>query len=44
MKLNSKNFIKLAQDVHGNKYIYDNVVYINTKIKVEIICPIHGSF
>lgn len=44
MKLNSKNFIKLAQDVHDSKYVYDNVVYINTKTKVEVICPIHGSF
>lgn len=37
-------FIKEAIVVHGLKYCYDNVVYINNRVKVEIICPIHGPF
>lgn len=30
--------------VHGNKYCYDFVNYINSKTKVKIICPTHGEF
>ena len=37
-------FIKNAIAVHGNKYDYSKVVYIGSKKKVEIICPVHGSF
>lgn len=38
------NFIKKSKITHNNKYIYDKVEYVNTMTKVEIICPIHGSF
>ena len=31
-------------EIHNCKYDYSKVDYKNTKIKVEIICPIHGSF
>ena len=31
-------------NVHNNKYDYSKVQYINTKTKVQIICPEHGSF
>lgn len=31
-------------EVHGNKYDYSKVQYINALKKVEIICPIHGIF
>ena len=37
-------FIQKAQMVHGNKYNYSNVNYINNKTKVIIICNIHGEF
>ena len=37
-------FIEKANVVHGNKYIYDKVEYVNTHIKVTIICPEHGEF
>lgn len=37
-------FIKQATKIHGNKYDYSKVKYINSGEKVEIICPIHGSF
>lgn len=30
--------------VHENKYDYSNVKYVKAIEKVEIICPIHGSF
>jgi len=43
-RLTTEEFIKKAQEVHGNKYNYVNVNYINNKIKVIISCPKHGNF
>ena len=37
-------FIEKARKVHGDKYDYSKVEYINSKTKVCIICPIHGEF
>lgn len=38
-------FIEKAKKIHNNiNYDYSNVIYINSKKKVEIICPIHKSF
>lgn len=39
-----KTFISEARIIHGDKYDYSKVIYINNRRKVEIICPIHGSF
>jgi len=43
-KLTTEEFISKAKKVHNNKYDYSLTVYINTKTKVKIICPIHGEF
>lgn len=43
-RLTTQEFISRAREVHGNKYNYDKVEYKNSENKVEIICPIHGSF
>ena len=43
-KLNTNSFIKKAIEVHGDKYNYSKVNYVGNKIKVCIICPIHGEF
>lgn len=40
----TEKFIKLAKKVHGNKYDYSKVNYINSKTKICIICPVHGEF
>jgi len=37
-------FINECNQIHNNKYDYSKVNYTNTKAKIEIICPIHGSF
>jgi hypothetical protein len=42
--LSIDDFIAKARQVHGNKYDYSAVEYINTKTKVTIICPEHGPF
>ncbi len=43
-KTKNEIFKEKARKKHGNRYIYDNVNYVNNKTKVEIICSIHGSF
>ena len=43
-KLTQEEFIKKAKVIHGNKYDYSQVKYINTKTKVLIICPQHCEF
>lgn len=37
-------FIEEAVEVHGTKYDYSKVQYVNTYTTVIIICPIHGEF
>lgn len=43
-KLTTQEFIEKARSLHGNKYDYSKVDYINNHTKVCIICPIHGEF
>lgn len=40
----TSEFIQDSIKVHGNKYDYSLVKYINCRTKVNIICPIHGEF
>ena len=42
--MTSNEFIEKSKQVHGNKYDYSKVDYINTHTKVCIICPEHGEF
>ena len=42
--MNTDLFIEKAIDVHGNKYDYSKVGYVDSKVKVCIICPEHGEF
>ena len=43
-KLTTKEFIVKAKAVHGDRYDYSKVVYVNSKTKVCIICKEHGEF
>ena len=43
-KLTTEEFITKARKIHGDKYDYSKVEYINNLTKVCIICPIHGEF
>ncbi len=43
-KKSFEDFIKKAQEVHGNKYDYSLVEYKDTKTKIKIICKKHGIF
>lgn len=43
-KSNKEEFIKKAKQVHGDKYDYSKVNYINSQTKVCIISSEHGEF
>jgi hypothetical protein len=43
-RLNTAMFIDKCKTIHGDKYDYSLVNYVNTKTKVKIICSIHGEF
>jgi len=40
----TKQFIIRAIQIHGDKYDYSNVVYINNSTKIKLICSVHGEF
>ena len=37
-------FIEIARSIHGDKYDYSKVDYVNSQTKVIIICREHGEF
>lgn len=41
---NKEQWFQRANEVHDNKYSYDNVVYEKSNTKVSITCPLHGDF
>ena len=43
MQDKTENFIDKAKQIHGDKYDYSKVNYVNSKRKVCIICPKHGE-
>lgn len=43
-RLKRNDFIRKAKLIHDNYYDYQNVIYQNNHIYVEIICPKHGIF
>lgn len=43
-KLTKEEFIEKARKVHGDKYDYSEVEYVNNSIKVNIRCLHHGEF
>lgn len=43
-KSNTEEFIRKAKEIHGGKYGYSKVEYINSKMKVCIMCKKHGEF
>lgn len=37
-------FIRKAREIHGDRYDYSKVKYVNNKTNVIVICPEHGQF
>lgn len=44
IRKNNETFMENAKKIHGEKYDYSKVDYVDTKTKVCIICPMHGEF
>lgn len=43
-KLTTDEFIRKARAVHGDRYDYSSVEYVNNRTKVKISCSEHGIF
>ena len=43
-RLTTENFIERARLIHGDKYDYSKVEYVDYDTPVTIICPTHGEF
>ena len=44
LRKTTSQFINDARKIHGNKYDYSKVEYVNNRTKVCIICQKHGEF
>lgn len=44
LRSTTEEFIRRAREVHGDRYDYSLVVYVNKDTKVKIICKEHGIF
>lgn len=40
----TKEFIRKARLIHGDRYDYSKTVYENSHKHIKIICPVHGEF
>jgi hypothetical protein len=43
-KKTTNEFIQKAKEIHGEKYSYDNLNYLNRITNVVITCRVHGDF
>ena len=44
IQFTTEEVISQFKEIHGSKYDYSHVNYINSKTKLKIICPEHGVF
>lgn len=44
VRMTREEFVRRANEIHGEKYDYSMVEYKNTDTKVKIKCPVHGVF
>lgn len=42
--LTINEFINRSNQTHNSFYDYKNVIYVNRRKKVDIVCPFHGNF
>lgn len=43
-KVDTEHVVNKFKEFHGDKYDYSKMNYITLQTKIEIICPVHGSF
>lgn len=34
----------LCKEIHGDKFDYSEMIYVNSKTPITVICPLHGKF
>lgn len=39
-----EQFIEQAKNIHGDRYDYSKVLYVNINTNIIITCPTHGDF
>ena len=44
LRLSNDEFIQRCKDVHSERYDYSKTEYVNSRVKVDIICKTHGIF
>ena len=44
VKHTKEQFVKNAQNIHGDKYCYENTVFVDYFTPIEILCKKHGVF
>ena len=44
LRITEEEFILRSEEIHNNKYKYDDMKYINQDTEINIICPEHGIF
>ncbi len=44
LSLSKEDFVEKAIEIHGNKFLYDKVIYSNNRTNVIITCKDHGEF
>jgi len=43
-KITTEDFIKKSKKIHGDKYFYENSIYVKSLEKIIITCKEHGDF
>lgn len=43
-RLTNEDIIERARKIHGDKYDYSKMNYVNKRTDITVICPIHGEF
>lgn len=43
-KLTTNIVVAALREIHGDKYDYSKVLFINSQKKIKIVCPVHGEF
>ena len=43
-RINTTSYVERCESVHGKKYDYSKLEYLNMHTKVCIICDEHGEF
>lgn len=40
----TEEFVREARQIHGDRYLYNQAVYVTAKVQLKIVCSLHGLF